>query len=340
MPGGAGAASAKKKITATVFTQRILPAVNTAIPLHIETNIKGGWKRPFPMTDLTPAACASTNKARDKKEDRQLIQRDGKFVLAEGERDDLSGDKLMTATDFLLASKNLIEAVKRWYTPESLRKAAAKNLKKHFKVLFDRDEFRRPEKFPRIAMYNTEVLLAFVACDPANRFDVSTWQPDIWSDVVTKHQDEVAEARSREIAMSFRAGGVAPQLQQPPRQFQQQQVRAGGQRGQGAGQNEGQGGQGGNDGLRCMACGRRGHIHTRCRGQGAWLIKPQGGRFWEAPERNIKCCFAFNSGGCPDPRRNRPGPCNFAHCCTLCGAGSGAAGCAPTGHSAQQCTTR
>ncbi|KAJ7838215.1 hypothetical protein B0H14DRAFT_3701062 [Mycena olivaceomarginata] len=38
MPGGAAGTSAKKKITATAFTQRILPAVNTAIPLHIETN--------------------------------------------------------------------------------------------------------------------------------------------------------------------------------------------------------------------------------------------------------------------------------------------------------------
>jgi hypothetical protein len=122
MPGGVNGPAAKTKITATVFSQRILPAVNvnTAIPLHIETNIKGGWKRPFPMMDLTPAACTSTNKARDKKEDRHLIQRNGKFVLAEGERDDLSGDKLMTATDFLLASKNLVEAVKCWYTPESL----------------------------------------------------------------------------------------------------------------------------------------------------------------------------------------------------------------------------
>ncbi|KAJ7894920.1 hypothetical protein B0H14DRAFT_3640701 [Mycena olivaceomarginata] len=168
------AAEAMKMLTESGANHEV---VNTAIPLHIETNIKGGWKRPFPMTDLTPAACVSTNKARDKKEDRQLIQRDGKFVLAEGERDDLSGDKLMTATDFMLASKNLIEAVKRWYTPESLRKAAAKNLKKHFKVLFDRDEFRRPKKFPRIAMYNTEVLLAFVVCDPAKplrRLDVAT----------------------------------------------------------------------------------------------------------------------------------------------------------------------
>lgn len=286
MPGGGSSTLAKKKITATAFTQRILPAVNTAIPLHIETNIKGGWKRPFPMTDLTPAACASTNKARDKKEDRQLIQRDGKFVLAEGERDDLSGDKLMTATDFMLASKNLVDAVKRWYTPESLRKSAGKNLKKHFKALFERDEFRRPDKFPRIAMYNTEVLLAFVACDPANRFDVSMWQPDIWSDVVIKHQDEVAEARSREIVSSFRAGGAAPQFQQQPKQYQQ--GRAGGQRTQGAGQIEGQGGQGGNTGTRCMACGQCGHIHSRCRGQGLWLTKPQGGRFWEAPERNIK----------------------------------------------------
>jgi hypothetical protein len=73
-PGSMSGSLSKKKITATEFTQRILPVVNTAIPLHIETNIKGGWKRPFPMTDLTPAACASTNKVRDKKEDRQLIQ--------------------------------------------------------------------------------------------------------------------------------------------------------------------------------------------------------------------------------------------------------------------------
>ncbi|KAJ7786971.1 hypothetical protein B0H14DRAFT_3163548 [Mycena olivaceomarginata] len=169
MPGSANRSLAKKKITATEFAQRILPAMNTAIPLHIETNIKGGWKQPFPMTDLTPAACASTNKARDKKEDRQLIQRDGKFVLAEAECDDLSRDKVMSATDFLLASKNLVEAVKRWYTPESLRKSAGKNLKKHFKALFERDEFRRPDKFPRIAMYNT-----------------GSPSPDIWSDVVVK----------------------------------------------------------------------------------------------------------------------------------------------------------
>lgn len=64
------------------------------------------------MMDLTPVACMSTNKARDKKEDRQLIQCDGKFVLAEGEHDDLSSDKVMTATDFFPASKNLVEAVK------------------------------------------------------------------------------------------------------------------------------------------------------------------------------------------------------------------------------------
>jgi hypothetical protein len=66
MPGSANGSLAKKKITATEFTQCILPAVNTAIPLHIETNTKGGWKQPFPMTDLTPAAFASTNKARER----------------------------------------------------------------------------------------------------------------------------------------------------------------------------------------------------------------------------------------------------------------------------------
>ncbi|KAJ7366285.1 hypothetical protein DFH08DRAFT_948324 [Mycena albidolilacea] len=156
MPGSVNGSLAKKKITATEFTQHISPAVNTAIPLHIGANIKGRWKQPFLMIDLIPAACVLMNKARDKKEDRQLIQQDGKFVLAEDKHDNLSGDKLMTATDFLLASKNLIEAVKHWYTPELLQKLAGKNIKKHFKALFERDKFRHPKKFPRIVIYNTE----------------------------------------------------------------------------------------------------------------------------------------------------------------------------------------
>lgn len=71
MPGDMSGSLAKKKTMATAFLQCILPAVNTAILLHVENNIKGGWKRLFPMTDLTLAACVLTNKVRDKKEDKR-----------------------------------------------------------------------------------------------------------------------------------------------------------------------------------------------------------------------------------------------------------------------------
>jgi hypothetical protein len=43
----------------------------------------GGWKKPIPMTDLTPAMCSSTNKTRDTKEDRHMVARDGAIIWTE-----------------------------------------------------------------------------------------------------------------------------------------------------------------------------------------------------------------------------------------------------------------
>jgi hypothetical protein len=300
----------------------------------------GGWKKPIPMTDLTPAMCSSTNKTRDTKEDRHMVARDGAIIWTETEQADMSGDKRMGTADFLLAADNLVKAVREFYVPREQADILADNLALHFAALKARPEFAKLELFPRIAAYNNEVLGTFVSAAPTNRFDVSDWQLEVWLYVGESARDDLARS-------SFRAGGAATQNQQlqqraqyQPVQQQQQQFQRGFAGGGGSGApGTGSSGRGiPRPRIRCYACGSRTHIFKDCDGTPTWLTRLRAGqRFFEAPN-NIWPCFNSNSVGCPNPAKRNARPCNYIHCCTLCGAGSGLPGSAAAGHSAQSCT--
>jgi hypothetical protein len=167
----------------------------------------GGWKKQIPMTDLTPAMCSSTNKMRDTKEDRHMVARNGVIIWTETEQADMSGDKHMGAAGFLLAADNLVKAVREFYVPHEQADILAGNLSLHFAALKARPEFVKPELFPRIAVYNTEILGAFVLAAPDDRFDVSDWQLEVWLYVGESARDDMVKS-------SFRAGGAAAQNQQ------------------------------------------------------------------------------------------------------------------------------
>jgi hypothetical protein len=166
-----------------------------------------GWKKQIPMTDLTPAMCSSTNKTRNTKEDRHMVARDGAIVWTETEQADMSGDKRMGAADFLLAVDNLVKAVREFYIPREQADILAGNLVLHFAALKARPEFTKPDLFPCIAAYNTEILGAFVSAAPDDHFDVSDWQLEVWLYVGEG-------ARNDMVKNSFRAGGAAAQNQQ------------------------------------------------------------------------------------------------------------------------------
>jgi hypothetical protein len=314
------------------FAKQVLPVSTTATPKHVHLNMAGGWKKQIPMTDLTPAMCSSTNKTRDTKEDRHMVARDGAIVWTETEQADMSGDKRMGAADLLLAADNLVKAVREFYVPREQADILAGNLVIHFAALKARPEFAKPDLFPRIAAYNTEILGAFVSAAPDDQFDVSGWQLEVWLYVGES-------ARNDMVKSSFRAGGAAAQNQQLqqralPQQPQQQQFQRG-VAGSGGGGGAGAGAP--RPRLRGYACGSRTHVFKDCDGTPTWLTKRAGQRFFEAPN-NIRPCWNANSVGCPNPAKQSVRPCNYSHCCTLCGTGSGLPGSAAAGHSAQSCT--
>jgi hypothetical protein len=113
----------------------------------------------------------------------------------------------MGAADFLLAADNLVKAVREFYVPCEQADILADNLALHFAALKARPEFAKPELFPRIAAYNTEVLGVFISAAPTDRFDVSDWQLEVWLYVGESARDDLARS-------SFRAGGAATQSQQ------------------------------------------------------------------------------------------------------------------------------
>ncbi|KAJ7756135.1 hypothetical protein B0H14DRAFT_3512243 [Mycena olivaceomarginata] len=232
------------------------------------------------MTDLTPAMCSSTNKTRDTKEDRHMVARNGAIIWTETEQADMSRDKRMGAADFMLAADNLANIL-------------AGNLASHFTALKERPEFAKPELFPCITAYNTEVLGTFVSAAPLDQFDVSDWQLEVWLYVGESARDDLARS-------SFRAGGPATQNQQPqqrmqlqPLQQQQQQFQRGYTGGGGGG---GPGAGAPRMRLRCYACGSHAHVFKDCDGTPTWLTRTRADqRFFEAPN-SICPCWNSNSG--------------------------------------------
>jgi hypothetical protein len=250
----------------------------------------------------------------------------------ETEQVDMSGDKRMRAADFILAADNLVKAVGEFYVPREQADILAGNLVLHFAVLKARPEFAKPDLFPCIPAYNTEILGMFISAAPDDRFDISDWQLEVWLYVGESARDDM-------VKNSFRAGGTAAQnqqlqqrtlLQQPQQQQFQRSV---------AGSGEGGGAGAGTlrPRLRCYACGSRTHIFKDCNGTPTWLSKQAGQCFFKAPN-NIRPCWNSNSVGCPNLAKRNARLCNYIHCCTLCGVGSGLPGSTAAGHSVQSCT--
>jgi hypothetical protein len=261
-----------------------------------------------------------------------MVARDGAIIWTETEQADMSGDKRMGATDFLLTADNLVKAVRDFYVPREQADILAGNLMLHFTVLKARPEFAKPDLFPCFVAYNTEILDAFLSAAPDDRFDISDWQLEVWLYVGESMHDDMVKS-------SFRAGGTAAQNQQlqqcaPPQQPQQQQFQRGAA---GGGGGSGAGAGALRPQLRCYACSSRTHVFKDCDSMPAWLSKQAGQCFSEAPN-NIRPCWNANSVGCPNPAKRSVCPCNYVHCCTLCGAGSGLPGSMAAGHSAQLCT--
>jgi hypothetical protein len=189
------------------FAKHVLLVSATATPKHVCLNMATGWKKPILMTDLTPVMCSSTNKVCDTKEDQHIVTRDSAIIWTDTEEADMSGDKHMGAADFLLAADNLVKAVHEFYVPREQADILAGNLNLHFAALKARPKFAKPELFPHIAAYNTEVLGVFISAAPTDRFDVSDWQLEVWLYIGESTQDDLARS-------SFHMGGAATQNQQ------------------------------------------------------------------------------------------------------------------------------
>ncbi|KAJ7871959.1 hypothetical protein B0H14DRAFT_2570467 [Mycena olivaceomarginata] len=116
MPGHADGAQTRREVDP--LRQRLLPLVTFAAPLHIQRILNGGWRKMFPMADITKDKCSSANRSRDTKDDQQLIFRNGVATLETSSTVDVSSDLKLDATEFLGAAENLVKAIRKYLVPK------------------------------------------------------------------------------------------------------------------------------------------------------------------------------------------------------------------------------
>ncbi|KAJ7108657.1 hypothetical protein C8R44DRAFT_294873 [Mycena epipterygia] len=314
--------------TFDIDNERVVSAHRNAVPLHIQKAMRESWRKQIPLSELTPAKCASSNEDRDTRGDKKVIlDDDGGFIVREARRDKFA-DANLTPTEFITAGETLAYAVKEFFEPREIGQKLSRQLLVHFETIRRRADFEA--NFPRYKNYHVEVERAFL--EKAN-FSWAIWQDDIWREVVEKDRDRVlrasiasAGARSESSKKSsFR--NPSPSRNSFRNSFRPPSPAAPNKDSEGftiVGKKPFDG--------RCMYCGSGNHVGPKClEPKGRWCVRDARNRF-VAPVPELQICWKYNSAGCDIPSN----ACRFRHACSLCGAG--AKGPATSGHSAQKCT--
>ncbi|KAF8193258.1 hypothetical protein K438DRAFT_1761964 [Mycena galopus ATCC 62051] len=251
------------------FADSSIPLVTFLPPLHIRTALGRGWTRAFPMADITMAKCSSANITRDSRDDRVPVFNSEGMLAWESSNKMIyhSVNKRLKALDFQMAGENLVKAVRQYFRPLKHPSPIADQLTIHFQNLRNCPEFFDEKLFPRIAMYNTAILVVFVA---NTNFNLSIWQIEHWNEACRKHNQELLNRQQAEFFANFPPlqsfqnddrGGQ--QRQQQQRVYQQQQSPQ--QPHQRPQQHQQNGEAAGDAGaLHCLLCGQCDHMHKHC----------------------------------------------------------------------------
>lgn len=314
--------------TFDIDNKRIVPAHRSAAPLHIQKNLREGWRKRIPLSELTPAKCASTNEDRDTRGDKKLfLDDDGGFIMREARKDKFA-DANLTSTEFITAGETLAIAVKEFFEPKVVGQKLYLQLLEHFQMIRHRADFET--NFARYRSYHVEVERAFL--EKAN-FSWAIWQDEIWGLVVERDRDRTLRAS---IAVTSSRGESSKKgsfrTHSPSRNSFRNSFRP---PSPAAPIKDSDGftlvGKKQFDG-RCMYCGSGNHAGPKClEPKGRWCVRDGRNRF-VAPIPELQICWKYNSAGCDVPSN----ACRFRHACSLCGAG--AKGPPSSGHSAQRCT--
>ncbi|KAJ7867403.1 hypothetical protein B0H14DRAFT_2572928 [Mycena olivaceomarginata] len=207
MPGPS-AAPKPKGVRVDLNRQIQLDPHTLAIPTHVQASLKAQWNKLFPLSDLTPKNCLSTDKARINRPTTKLTLVDNALVMKEVDRDIKKEDESMTSTEFVTAGNRLVEAIQEHFKPREKAEQLAGQVAIHFDAIVRKMDFA--DNYPIYRDYSARVLGRF---STSPRFDVSVWQGAIWENVrVAAQQKEIAKMNmllktATSSSKSFRNGG-------------------------------------------------------------------------------------------------------------------------------------
>ncbi|KAJ7937958.1 hypothetical protein B0H13DRAFT_1851910 [Mycena leptocephala] len=134
MPGPS-AAPKPKGVRVDLNRQIQLDPHTLAIPTHVQASLKAQWNKLFPLSDLTPKNCLSTDKARINRPTTKLTLVDNALVMKEVDRDITKEDESMTSTEFVTAGNRLVEAIQEHFKPREKAEQLAGQVAIHFDAI-------------------------------------------------------------------------------------------------------------------------------------------------------------------------------------------------------------